>query len=65
MIWYKSNNKHTKRQLKSNNKIYKVLKSKIYKVSKGNNKILNVIIKYTKYWKLKYIKYQKVIIKYI
>ena len=65
MIWYKSNNKHTKRPLKSNNKIYKVLKSKIYKVSKGNNKILNVIIKYTKYWKLKYIKYQKVIIKYI
>ena len=59
MIWYKSNNKHTKRPLKSNNKIYKVLKSKIYKVSKGNNKILNVIIKYTKYWKLKYIKYQK------
>ena len=52
MIWYKSNKKHTKRQLKSNNKIYKVLKSKIYKVSKGNNKILNVIIKYTKYWKV-------------
>ena len=59
MIWYKSNKKHTKRQSKSNNKIYKVLKSKIYKVSKGNNKILKVIIKYTKYWKLKYIKYQK------
>ena len=59
MIWYKSNNKHTKGQLKSNNKIDKVFKSKIYKVSKGNNKILNVIIKYTKYWKLKYIKYQK------
>ena len=32
MIWYKSNDKHAKRQLKSNNKIYKVLK--------GNNKIL-------------------------
>ena len=59
MIWYKSNKKHTKRQSKSDNKIYKVLKSKIYKVWKGNNKILNVIIKYTKYWKLKYIKYQK------
>ena len=59
MIWYKNNKKHTKRQSKSNNKIYKALKSKIYKVSKGNNKILNVIIKYTKYWKLKYIKYQK------
>ena len=40
MIWYKSNKKHTKRQLKSNNKIYKVLKSKIYKVLKANNKIL-------------------------
>ena len=46
MIWYKSNNKHTKGQLKSNNKIDKVFKSKIYKVSKGNNKILNLIIKY-------------------
>ena len=58
MIWYKSNNKHTKRPLKSNNKIYKVLKSKIYKVLKGNNKILNVIIKYIKYWKviMKYFK---------
>ena len=42
MIWYKSNNKHTKGQLKSNNKIDKVLKSKIYKVWKGGK----VIIKY-------------------